>query len=113
MASPSLQLSLTPPTPTSRTLLATLLLPTPTSTNPILKPSTSLSFEFRSGGQAVFLDRITQRELAFRDDGSVLATVPNVPVFKRVERGSEQVTKVRMYAWKGEKSLGEWDAGSF
>jgi hypothetical protein len=118
MASPALQiLSLTPPTPHSRTLLATFL-PTPAS-NPtadssnMLNPSTSLSFEFRNGGQEVFLDRITHRELAVQDDGSIVATVPNVPVFKRDEEGNERATEVRMYAWKGEKLLGEWDVGSF
>lgn len=48
-----------------------------------------------------------------RDDGSVIATVSNVPVFKRDENREKRVTEVRMYAWKGEKLLGEWDVETF
>lgn len=44
---------------------------------------------------------------------SVMATVPKVPVFKKDENGNERETEVRMYAWKGEQLLGEWDVGSF
>ena len=113
MTSPFLQvLSLTPPTPTNQNLLTTLL-PNSTHSNLILNPSTSLSFEFRNGGHEVFSDRITHRELDVRDDGSVIATVSNVPVFKRDENREKRVTEVRMYAWKGEKLLGEWDVETF
>jgi hypothetical protein len=94
-------LSLTPPTLTSRALLATF------KPSAALNSSTNLSFEFPNGGQEIFLDRITHSELDMRGDGSVVTAVPNVPVFKRVEDGNERATEVRMSAWEG----GEVDGG--
>lgn len=106
MAVPALQLlSLTPPTAGNRTLHTALLPSSPN--NNILNPSISISFSFHNNTQEVFLGRITHRDLAFQDDGSVVASVPNVPVFKRDGQGNERVTEIKVYAWKGEKLLGE------
>jgi hypothetical protein len=41
-----------------------------------------------------------------------MVTVPKVPVFKEDGNGNDRVTQVRVYAWKGEKLLGEWDVCS-
>jgi len=75
----------------------------------VLLTSPSLSFSFANGINEVFVDRITHRELQVRDDGSVVATVPDVPGFK----DPAVVTEVKMYVWKGQKLLGKWDVGRY
>jgi len=74
-----------------------------------LPKSTTISFSFHNGEHEVFGDRITNRELLFRDDGAVVATVNKVPAFTT----PVGETGVRMYAWKGERLIGEWEVGSY
>ena len=42
-----------------------------------------------------------------------MAFLSQIPVFKRGMNGGDRVSQVRMYAWRGEKLIGEWDVGSF
>jgi hypothetical protein len=82
-------ISLTPPTPHTPTLSAILLPSTP------LSASTTLSFSFHNGTQEVHSERLTQREMQFNNDGSVVATVGSVPRFKGVVQG--EATDVKVY----------------
>jgi hypothetical protein len=97
-------LSLTPPTAHTPTLSAVLL------PSAHLSPSTTLSFSFHHGTQEVHSERLTQREMQVNNDGSVIATVGSVPKFKG---GVGVITRVKVYEWKGEKLVGEWDVGSY
>lgn len=75
-----------------------------------LSKSTTLSFSFHNGTNEAHSERVTQREMQFRNDGSVVVTVGNVPRFRGVVGG---ITAVKVYEWKGEKLVGGWDVGSY
>lgn len=111
MAQQTLQvISLHAPTPTSSSMSVTLLPSTPTpSTAHLFSASTSLALSLHNGDHEIYLDRLTQRDLEFQDNGSVIARINETPRFA-TPHGQ---TSVKVYMWKGEKLLGEWDAGSY
>ncbi|KAF4629792.1 hypothetical protein G7Y89_g8352 [Cudoniella acicularis] len=102
-----------PPAPPTSSNLTLTLLPTANSAaaqeQKLFTPATSLALSLHNGSNEIYLDRLTYRDLEFRDDGTVVVRIEEAPSFAQ----TEGETSVKVYVWKGEKLLGEWEAGSY
>jgi len=86
---------------------------TPSTSNNPIHPATSLQLAYLVSDMEIYPpDRLTARDVVVADDGlcTVLTTVPTLKVGDRP--GFPDTVVVELHAWKGERLLGRWEAGT-
>jgi hypothetical protein len=78
-----------------------------------LYPATGLQVAFCHGETEAYTpERLVAREVDVSDDGTCSILVAGMPRFAHRNANPEARTLVKVHAWKGEKLLGSWVAGS-